>query len=165
MFEKFRKNFLPGSKNDINRVVWLEQKLKEIPAGSRILDAGAGEKRFLKYCPHLNYVSQDFSQYDGIGNGKGLQMGSWNQKDLDIISDITKIPEPNESFDAILCSEVFEHIPNPQLAIREFSRLLKKGGQLIITAPFCCGTHFAPYIFYTGFSLYFYKKCDKRTGS
>ena len=146
-----------GTHNESTRVKWLEQALSKIPVGSRLLDAGAGEQQFKKFCSHLNYVAQDFARYDGKGDNKGLQMGSWNQNELDIVSDIVAIPEPDESFDAIMCIEVFEHLPNPLLALKEFSRLLRSGGQLIITAPFCSLTHFAPYHFYTGFNRYFYE--------
>ena len=146
-----------GTSNEANRQAWVERVLTAIPAGARLLDAGAGERQFEKFCGHLEYVAQDFGQYDGKGNQAGLQTGSWNQAKLDIISDITNIPEPDSSFDAVLCVEVFEHIPAPILAIREFARLLRRGGHLIITAPFCSLTHFAPYHFYTGFNRYFYE--------
>jgi ubiquinone/menaquinone biosynthesis C-methylase UbiE len=147
-----------GSTNLSNREIWLEETLKKIPRDDKILDAGAGELKYKKFCSHLRYVSQDFAQYDGKGDDKGLQTEQWDQTKLDIISDITSIPEPDESFDAIMCIEVFEHLPAPILAIKEFSRLLKKGGILIITAPFCSLTHFAPYHFYSGFNRYFYEK-------
>src|SRR5256714_6937453 len=145
-----------GTRNEATRAAWLEKTLAQIPAGGRLLDAGAGERQFEEFCHHLDYVAQDFGKYDGKGNLAGLQTGSWNQATLDIVSDISNIPEPEASFDAVLCVEVFEHIPAPVLAIREFARLLKRGGHLIITAPFCSLTHFAPYHFYTGFSRYFY---------
>ncbi|MFY0651319.1 MAG: class I SAM-dependent methyltransferase [Cyclobacteriaceae bacterium] len=144
--------------NEQNRVRWVVQKLQDLQSGLRILDAGAGEQRYRSDCSHLAYVSQDFAEYDGKGNDHGLQMGDWDYGKLDIVSDISMIPEPDDSFDVILCSEVFEHIPNPVLALREFSRLLKKDGQLILTAPFCSITHFAPYHFSTGFSKYYYEK-------
>lgn len=146
-----------GTKNESTRAAWLEQTLKRVPAGARILDAGAGEQQFKRFCGHLDYVAQDFGRYDGAGNDAGLQMGSWSQEDLDIISDITTIPEPDASFDAVLCVEVLEHLPEPVLAIKELSRLLRTGGQLILTAPFCSLTHFAPYHFSTGFNRYFYE--------
>lgn len=146
-----------GGQNDSNRNVWVEKVLKGIPSGKRILDAGAGEQKYKEFCSHLNYVSQDFAQYDGKGDGVGLQTGKWDNSTLDIISDITRIPESDESFDVILCTEVFEHLPNPVLAIKEFSRLLKVDGILILTAPFCSLTHFAPYHFCTGFNKYFYE--------
>jgi ubiquinone/menaquinone biosynthesis C-methylase UbiE len=147
-----------GINNKTTRETWLESTLKKIDSESRILDAGAGELQYKKFCSHLNYVSQDFGKYDGDGNNKGLQVGNWDNSKLDIVSDITAIPEPDKSFDAIMCIEVFEHLPNPIAAIKEFSRLIKDEGFLIITAPFCSLTHFAPYHFYTGFNRYFYEK-------
>jgi len=159
ILKKFlKKNAVAGTNNQGNRLAWLEAALKKIPAGSRILDAGAGELDKKRFCSHLNYVSQDFAQYDGQGDGRGKHTQTWDNSKLDIISDITAIPEPTGSFDAIMCIEVFEHIPDPISAIKEFSRLLKPGGYLIITAPFCSSTHFAPYHFYTGFNTYFYDK-------
>ena len=146
-----------GTQNQSNREAWLERTLKQVPVGSRILDAGAGEQQYKRFCSHLEYVSQDFAQYDGMGDGAGLQTGNWDQSTLDIICDITAIPEPDESFDAIMCIEVFEHLPDPIKAIQEFARLLKPDGHLILTAPFCSLTHFAPYHFYTGFNRYFYE--------
>jgi|GEM_PF-359053 len=146
-----------GIQNESTRLAWLENVLTNLPSGLRLLDAGAGERQFAKFCSHLDYVAQDFAAYNGEGDGKGLQMGSWDQTQLDIISDITAIPELNASFDVILCVEVFEHLPDPIAALKEFSRLLRSGGQLIITAPFCSLTHFAPYHFYSGFNRYFYE--------
>jgi ubiquinone/menaquinone biosynthesis C-methylase UbiE len=145
-----------GTSNEANRQVWLKRVLAEIPAGARLLDAGAGEQKFKPLCAHLEYVAQDFGEYDGLGDNTGLQTGSWDQTKLDIVSDITAIPQPDASFDAVICIEVLEHLPEPLAALEEFSRLLKTGGQLLVTAPFCSLTHFAPYHFYTGFSRYFY---------
>jgi ubiquinone/menaquinone biosynthesis C-methylase UbiE len=146
-----------GTRNVITREAWLEKTLKQIPGGSRILDAGAGELQYKRFCIHLNYVAQDFGQYDGQGNAEGLQRGTWDNSRIDIVSDITSIPVPDESFDAVMCVEVFEHLPEPIKAIQEFARLLKPSGHLILTAPFCSLTHFAPYHFYTGFNRYFYE--------
>jgi SAM-dependent methyltransferase len=146
-----------GTTNDTARAAWVEQALAKVPAGGRILDAGAGEQRFKPCCSHLQYVAQDFAQYDGTGDGHGLQMGSWDQSKLDLVCDITAVPEPEASFDAVLCVEVFEHLPEPLLALKEFARLVKPGGHLILTAPFCSLTHFAPYHFATGFSRYYYE--------
>jgi SAM-dependent methyltransferase len=146
-----------GRDNESARLEWLKARLAEIPAGARILDAGAGELRNRQFCSHLEYVSQDFCQYEGQGDGNALQMGSWNTAAIDVVSDISSIPLPDRSFDGIICTEVLEHVPNLLLALDEFARLLKPGGRLIITAPFCSLTHFAPYHFATGFSRYWYE--------
>ena len=58
------KELTVGSYNETTRVNWIEKTLKKIPAGSKILDAGAGEQQFKKFCKHLEYVSQDFAEYD-----------------------------------------------------------------------------------------------------
>jgi SAM-dependent methyltransferase len=146
--------------NEINRQVWLKQILNALPQGARILDAGAGELKNRKYCVHLDYVSQDFCQYKGVGKeggGEGLQSNSWDTKLIDLVSDITKIPAPDATFDAILCSEVLEHVPEPTHALDEFARLLKPGGVMILTAPFASNVHMAPYHYCSGFSKYWYE--------
>jgi SAM-dependent methyltransferase len=146
-----------GRNNEAARKKWLQNKLMAIPNGMRILDAGAGELANKIFCGHLTYVAQDFCKYDGGGNGFGLQTNEWDVAGIDIISDITAIPEPDESFDVILCSEVLEHVTQPSIAVYELARLCKPGGFLIITAPFCSLTHFAPFHYVTGFSKYWYE--------
>jgi 2-polyprenyl-3-methyl-5-hydroxy-6-metoxy-1,4-benzoquinol methylase len=158
-----KKNYC-GTTNQINRDKWLEKTLSEIHKGMRILDAGAGELRYKHLCSHLNYVSQDFGKYDGTGSGDGLHPGKWDNSKIDIVSDITKIPEPDGSFDAVMCIEVFEHLSDPIQAIRELTRLLKPGGHLILTAPFCALTHFSPFFFITGYSRNFYDYWLKELG-
>jgi ubiquinone/menaquinone biosynthesis C-methylase UbiE len=149
--------FEVGTTNESTRIKWIEDTLKNIPEGLTILDAGAGECPFKKFCGHLKYLAQDFGQYHGDGE-IGLQTGTWNNTKLDIVSDIVSIPLPDRSLDAIMCTEVLEHIPDPLAAIKEFSRLVKPGGYLLITAPFASLTHFAPYHFASGLSRYFYEK-------
>ncbi len=146
-----------GTHNEFNRKAWLEKTLKELPSGIKILDAGAGELANRVYCEHLDYVSQDFCQYDGKGDSQALQTGDWDTTKIDIVSDITNIPVENDQFDAVLCSEVFEHLPDPVSALNELVRIVKPGGKLIFTAPFCSLTHFAPYHFSSGFNRYFYQ--------
>lgn len=149
------KNFvLPQS--DKLRELWVAKRLSKIKEGNVILDAGAGECYYKKYCNHLKYVSQDFGKYDGKGDKAGIQTGTRDSSGIDIICDIVNIPVNSASFDAVLCVEVFEHIPRPLKALAELSRVLKKGGTLILTAPFSSLTHYSPFYFYSGFSKNFY---------
>lgn len=168
MFKKYIKRIIKyneiGLNNTTDRETWLKNKLEKIPQGNSILDAGAGELQYKKFCTHLKYTSQDFGEYDGKGNQIGLQMGGWDNSKLDIVSDILSIPRDNNSFDSIMCIEVLEHLPNPNDALKELSRLLKPNGILIVTAPFCSFTHFAPYHFSTGFSKYYYEDILKLNG-
>ena len=153
-----KDNNMVGTKNQLNREKWLKKTLKKIPKGKKILDAGAGELQYKKFCSHLKYVSQDFGGYDGRGDEKGFQMQEWDNSGLDIVSDIAKIPVKDSSFDAVMCIEVLEHIPHPIEAIKEFSRIIKPNGYLVMTAPVSSLTHFAPYYFYNGYSQYWYQK-------
>lgn len=152
--------FIPkiGTINHERRISWVIQQLSQLPNNARVLDAGAGTQQFREHAKHLKYVAQDFASYIPSEKERGLQNEKWDYGELDIVSDITNIPEPDASFDAILCSEVMEHLPHPNLAIKEFSRLLKPGGILLITAPFCSLTHQAPYFFSTGFSEFYYNQ-------
>jgi SAM-dependent methyltransferase len=45
------------------------------------------------------------------------------------------LPFKHMKFDYVLCTEGIEHIENPHHLIREFGRLIRKGGYLIITTP------------------------------
>ena len=147
-----------GMDNQDVREAWLRKTLSAIPEGSRILDAGAGTMKYRDYCSHLRYVSQDFGQYNVSGDGVGLHSDQFDYGELDIVSDIVEIPEETNSFDAVMCVEVLEHLPNPDRAIKEFGRLLRPGGTLVITAPFCSLTHMAPYHFCSGFSRYWFER-------
>jgi SAM-dependent methyltransferase len=138
------------------RELWLESRLAEIPAGQSLLDVGAGECANKGYCAHLDYVSQDIAQYDGKGDGSGLQTGKWDFRQIDIVCDLYDTPEDRQ-FDNVLCTEVLEHVVDPVRALEKLARLVKPGGQLIITAPFTSMTHFSPYHYCTGFSRFSYQ--------
>ena len=137
---------------------WVKKVLLALPRGLRILDVGAGEAPYKKWCVGQEYLAQDFAEYDGVGDGVGFQTGTWDRTNIDIVSDIISIPQPDASFDVLVCTEVLEHVPDPVRALAECTRLLKPGGTLIVTAPFFSMTHFAPYHFCTGFNRYFYEK-------
>lgn len=146
-----------GTNNGINRDEWIKNQLSNLKEGSSILDAGAGEGKYKKFCGHLNYISQDIAEYDGSGDGTGIQTKERNYENLDIVSDIVDIPVSDDNFDNVMCIEVIEHVPNPIEAIKEIHRILKKGGNLILTAPFNSLTHYAPYHYSTGFNRYYYQ--------
>lgn len=150
-------NLFPSINSEILRIRWAQKQLSRIPKGESIIDVGAGEVLFKQYCVHLRYTSQDLGLYNGSGDSRGLQTGVWDGSKVDIVSDITKIPVSGIAFDNALCTAVLEHVPYPDLAIKEIARILKKGGKLILDAPFCSQTHFSPYFFSTGFSSNWYK--------
>ena len=57
---------------------------------------------------------------------------------IDVVSDIhhlTDVFQPG-SFDFVICTDVFEHIPRPWEAVQELHAVLKPGGTLLLTTPF-----------------------------
>jgi len=124
---KIRDWLLGKDTVEATKDAWIEKKLAEIESGKSILDAGAGTLKWKPYCSHLQYTSQDFAQYDA-SSSVGLQAEGWTYPKLDIVSDITNIPVPDESFDAVLCTSVLEHLPNPNAALKELVRVTKRGG-------------------------------------
>ena len=153
-----------GTNNLKNRQIWVENTLKALPRGLKIIDVGAGECQYKIHCNHLDYVSQDFNQYNGVGDSNALQTGKWDVSQIDIVSDITNIPVLDRTMNVILCTEVLEHVPDPIAAINEMNRILEPGGLIILTAPVCSLTHFAPYHYCDGFNKYFYEFHFKRLG-
>ncbi|MDD2806217.1 MAG: class I SAM-dependent methyltransferase [Elusimicrobiales bacterium] len=140
------------------REKWVKEKINEITQGSVILDVGAGGQPYREDCAHLVYKSQDFSML----KDRDLAEGGYGR--LDYVSDICHIPEKDACFDAILCTEVLEHVPEPVLALREMGRLLKSGGVLILTAPLGSFLHQAPYHYFGGYTRYFYERFLKEAG-
>lgn len=51
------------------------------------------------------------------------------------VGSINNLPFASNYFDVVLCSEVIEHIKDDKLAFSELTRVIRKGGNLILTVP------------------------------
>jgi SAM-dependent methyltransferase len=51
------------------------------------------------------------------------------------VADALEIPLPEASFNVVVCSEVLEHIPDIRSAVKEFHRVLKPDGLLVVSSP------------------------------
>jgi SAM-dependent methyltransferase len=141
-----------SNNNQIERDIWVRNSIRKYFLNGTVLDVGSGTAPYKKDLQHLNYLAHDFGEYKGVKLGGDVSYAS-----IDIKSDISDIPLKTGSLDYIICTEVLEHVPEPLLAFKEFSRLLKPNGTAIITAPFTSGLHQEPYHFYAGFSPYFFQ--------
>ncbi|MCC6177168.1 MAG: class I SAM-dependent methyltransferase [Chloroflexi bacterium] len=92
-----------------------------------VLDLGAGLRPFASLLP-----------------GRVIALDHRPRPDVDAIGDAHHLPFGDESFDAIVCTEVFEHLLDPPAAAREIVRVLKPGGRLILTTRFCFPLHDRP---------------------
>ncbi|RKY62413.1 MAG: hypothetical protein DRP96_00320 [Candidatus Neomarinimicrobiota bacterium] len=78
-----------------------------------------------------------------------------SSENIDIYYDGKRIPFRNESFDSIISIEVFEHVFNLEHILDELNRVLKPGGNILISTPFIWEEHEQPFDFarYTGFGM------------
>ncbi|WP_336810480.1 class I SAM-dependent methyltransferase [Bosea sp. MMO-172] len=146
----------------LQRGEWLAKVAGTIPAGAKVLDAGAGECQYKPLFAHTKYMAQDFVQYDGTAEGP--QREEWRYGHIDYVCDITSIPVQEGEFDAVVCTEVLEHVPDPVGALRELVRVLKPGGLLVVSAPLGCGLHQEPHHYYSGFTPWFYRRVFEEFG-
>ena len=115
----------------------------DIRPGYRILDIGCGSGRHTcgaYQCRDITIIGSDLSMedlnqarerllfHDKLGEHGG---GTWALS----AADITRLPFKNECFDLVICSEVMEHIPDEQQAVRELVRVLKSGRNLVVSVP------------------------------
>ena len=139
--------------NQSNRDEWVRQQATLLPDGARILDVGAGSCPYRMYFSHCEYWTHDFEK---LSSSQLRDKSGYGQ--MDYVGDICSIPVADGSFDVVLCTEVLEHVPEPIRAAMEFSRIVKPGGKLILTAPLGSGLHQEPYHFYGGYTPHWYRR-------
>ncbi|PKN53146.1 MAG: SAM-dependent methyltransferase [Deltaproteobacteria bacterium HGW-Deltaproteobacteria-13] len=105
-----------------------------------VLDAGCGLGRHLRQLarvPGLKIFGIDKSAAALSESYKSLEtMPDSQSKDYLLSSaDITRLPFADAAFDCIICSEVFEHIPRHEQALKELDRILKPQGTLVVSVP------------------------------
>jgi SAM-dependent methyltransferase len=112
----------------------------------RVLDFGCGSKPYEGLFVNCeSYVGVDIAQ---SGHNH-------NDSKVDVFWDGKTLPFDDNSFDACVSFEVFEHVFNPEAVLAELKRVLKPKGSLVITTPFVYGEHEVPFDFarYTSFGL------------
>lgn len=109
----------------------------------KLLDVGAGHQPYKRFFKQLIYSSCDSESVI-----KEMKYNTLNAKHDFYCNINEKIPVIDEAYDYILCSEVLEHVYNPDNVIREMSRILKIEGLIFITAPQCGGEHMLPHNYF-----------------
>ena len=67
---------------------------------------------------------------------------------VDVWGDGMRLPFADGCADTVLSLEVLEHLPDPDRCVAELARVLKPGGTLLLTVPFCTPLHALPFDFY-----------------
>jgi len=63
----------------------------------------------------------------------------------DVLADVEAVPFRDGCADAVVCTEVLEHVLRPEQVVRECARLLRPGGRLILSMPFLARVHADPH--------------------
>ena len=110
------------------------QQLGSIEAG-RILDLGCGRGFYAKAITTL-YPGAAVAGVDYNADYLAVAKAQTHATTVRLArADARALPFPSESFDAVVCSEVLEHIVEDGAALLEINRVLRAGGLLLISVP------------------------------
>jgi SAM-dependent methyltransferase len=110
----------------------------------RLLDVGCGLKPYRSLFNVTEYVGLDIDSE-----------GARKRGIADVFYDGATFPFEANSYDAVLCNQVLEHVFNPDEFLAEIRRVLRPGGKLLLTVPFVWDEHEHPwdYARYSSFGL------------
>jgi SAM-dependent methyltransferase len=101
------------------------------PAGLRILDAGCGEG----YLSRL--LASAGADVVGVDTSASLIAAAGSHADQArqpvnyAVAAMENLPEPDETFDVVVCNHVLSDVDDPEIALAEIARVLKPGGRLV----------------------------------
>lgn len=100
---------------------WYQMILSKIPGGDgRILEIGSGAGFFAEFA-------------QGV-----IKSEVFHCRNADVIADARKLPFRDGSLKAIAMTDVFHHIPQPEVFLREGLRCLMPGGRIVMIEPWVC---------------------------
>jgi len=104
------------------------------------IDAGCGTGRLsrLLAAQGANVVGVDAAE-EMLSMGRELagQLAVGDRLRFQHIEDVNHLPFAASSFDGVLCSSVLEYLDDPFGCLREFARVVRSGGTLIVSVPNC----------------------------
>jgi SAM-dependent methyltransferase len=87
----------------------------------------------------LDYLCSSWEQTTGVGvdiDGYGLHLGHQNYPHLHLVlGDAMNLPFKACTFDLVICSQVYEHVPDWLRMLREIHRVLRPGGICFFSGP------------------------------
>jgi 2-polyprenyl-3-methyl-5-hydroxy-6-metoxy-1,4-benzoquinol methylase len=120
--------------SDIKRLNFITDTLKDkLPKGSVVLDVGCGNGVISRSLGELNYnvLGIDVSEK---AIEKANQLNSLPNVSFKVLSAEQLVAE-GKKYDAVICSEVLEHLHNPETLLKTLYQSLSDNGFLIVTVP------------------------------
>jgi SAM-dependent methyltransferase len=124
--EQLYQKYYAGRK--FSRTLYQELIQEQVSPGDRLLDAGCG--RYLEFSRELP------SSVQVVGIDLAETLDTTNQQSpYAVRGDLDHLPFPSEYFDLVISRSVIEHLRDPARVFREFYRILKPGGKVILSTP------------------------------
>ena len=102
-------------------------------AGTRVLDVGCGDGRHIVEAVRRGSFAVGVD-YDAAELRKARERIGDEYVDL-VVADASRLPFRDATFDAVICTETLEHLPDDDGALSEIARLLGGGGILLGAVP------------------------------
>ncbi|MFH0352307.1 MAG: class I SAM-dependent methyltransferase [Chromatiales bacterium] len=114
------------------RPLWIALEAALATCEGRFLDVGCGVQ------PYRALLGPGVTEYVGVDREGPLSNPT-------VVGTAESLLFPDGSFDVVLSTQVLEHLPEPERALREAVRVLRRGGRLLLTVPGVWPTHEAPH--------------------
>lgn len=122
----------------------IDFKRLDLREGERVLDLGCGRGRhthalYWNDIP-VHATGLDLSEADIMATADGFfdlppPAASRHRSGTLTAGDAQSLPFADDSFDVVMCSEVLEHVDDPDAAMREITRITKPGGRVALSVP------------------------------
>lgn len=116
------------------RAAWLLAELQaQLTTGGRVLDLGCGMGFYLPLYAQIGLTATG-AEPDPVPRAEAARKADALGFAV-VDAPAERLPFADASFDAVVLSEVLEHLPDPTLALAEAARVLVPGGLLLVTVP------------------------------
>ena len=111
-------------------------------ASARVIDVGCGDGRHIVEAARRGCFAVGLD-YDADELRRARERIGTRRVDL-VVGDATRLPFRDGAFDALICTETLEHLPDDTGGVREIARILRPGGALLGAVP----SHFTELLFW-----------------
>lgn len=115
-------------------------------ASGVLLDVGVSEAPYRElFAPYVTrYVGLEYPPSILDKQPEMWQILERVKVPVQVFGDGGRLPFRDGSVDTVLSTEVLEHVPRPEVLVREMARVVKPGGKVLVTVPFIQPLHELP---------------------